>query len=94
MKSLTEYIVLEAAKKLSATGKKKLEKQVEKWISNIDEFYKEIGTSKGDDHYDEVSTVVWNFLDDSGILSMDCQDSDSNEFVDEQIIKICNELEK
>lgn len=93
MKNLKEYLICEAGpSKLSATGKKKLEKQVNEWVSNIDDFYRSIGTDKGTDHWDEVATVVWNFLDDYHILSFDCEDAESNSFVEEQIMKICDAL--
>lgn len=93
MKDLKQYILESGPRKLSATGKKKLEKQVNEWVSNIDDFYRSIGTDKGADHWDEVATVVWNFLDDDHILSFDCEDAESNSFVEEQIMKICDALE-
>lgn len=93
MKSIVDFI-LESNNKFSTTGKKKFVSQVDKWIKNIDEFYQLIGTSKGQDHWDEVRTQVWNFLDDSGILSMDSNDQESNLFVDEQIIRLCDALDK
>jgi hypothetical protein len=93
MKDLKQYIAESAPHKLSATGKKKLEKQVNEWVSNIDDFYRSIGTGKGEDHWDEVAAVVWNFLNDDRILSSDCEDVESNSFVEEQIMKICDALE-
>lgn len=94
MKDLRQYLISEAGpRKLSVTGKKKLEKQVNEWVSNIDDFYRSIGTGKGEDHWDEVAATVWNFLDDDHILSSDCEDDESNSFVEEQIMKICDALE-
>lgn len=93
MSSIDDYMTESGPRKLSATGKKKLEKQVNEWVSNIDDFYRSIGTDKGADHWDEVATVVWNFLDDDHILSFDCEDAESNSFVEEQIMKICDALE-
>ena len=93
MKNLRNYITESVSRKLSTTGKKKLEKQVNEWVSNIDDFYRSIGTDKGADHWDEVATVVWNFLDDNNILSFDCEDAESNSFVEEQIMKVCDALE-
>jgi len=93
MSSIDDYITESGPRKLFATGKKKLEKQVNEWVSNIDDFYRSIGTDKGADHWDEVATVVWNFLDDDHILSFDCEDAESNSFVEEQIMKICDALE-
>ncbi len=92
MKDLRNYIIESVPRKLSATGKKKLEKQVNEWVSNIDDFYRSIGTGKGEDHWDEVTAVVWDFLDDNHILSSDCEDDESNSFVEEQIMKICDAL--
>ena len=93
MKNLSTYIAESVPRKLSAVGKKKLEKQVSECVSNIDDFYRSIGTGNGEDHWDEVAAVVWNFLNDDHILSSSCEDDESNSFVEEQITKICDALE-
>lgn len=80
--------------KISATGKKKLEKQINKWLKNIKAFMWDYGFCKEDDYYQEVINIVWNYVDDYNIVSWNSDDPDTNAFIEEQINKLSDTIEK
>ena len=95
MKSLLEYLNEGYAKneKITATGKKKFDKVVSKWLGDIKSFMREYGFSREDDYYTEIENIVWNYVNDNGIVSMASNDEDTMSYLDDKIEKLSDAVE-
>lgn len=78
--------------KISETGKKKLERQIRKWVKDPKAFMKEYGFCKQDDYYTEIENIVWNYVGNNHILSMITHDPDSLEYIDNKILELYEKI--
>jgi hypothetical protein len=93
MNSLKDYII-EASEKISLTGKKKLDKQVDAWLKNIKAFMNDYGFCAEDDYYQEIENIVWNYVNDENIVSWSSKDRDTVSYIEDKIMLLSNEVEK
>lgn len=92
MKSITEYLN-EGKSKISETGKKKLQKQIDKWCKDIKGFMDDYGFCKEDDYYQELKTIVWNYVADANIVDFNCNDKDTCWFIDDMVSQLSDKIE-
>lgn len=79
--------------KITAEGKEKLKKQINKWISNISKFIKDYGLVDKKDCYQEIINIVLSYANDENIVSWNSVDPNTCEFMEEQINRLYEEVE-
>ena len=78
--------------KISKTGKKKLERQIKKWVEDPKAFMKEYGFCKQDDYYTEIENIVWNYVNNNHILSTITHDPGSLEYIESKILEVYEKM--